>query len=504
MAKDELHELIHSLIPAEKRYFKLHAARSGKGASSSYFLLFNLLDQMPIFDKAKIQTVFNWKHFGTNYASRKKYLYNLILDCLENYRVDHTAYQKIERKIRHIRLLISRGLFEHAYRRIKQAKKLAQKFHHPILIYQLTKLERELIGQGKVGSFKTETLVHKHAEIQDSLEQLRILAKLNEIRYRFFAIKNQFGSTVNPEQEELIQQLVTHPVLEQVKDHYGLTTHYCLSRIKSQYAYMQGNFAEALAHCQQFHLRWKDATAIIPEYESLYLSSVHNYLNMCLFEGNFEEGKPLLQSLRNFHPKNDKYKVTRFESLAVFQLVWRSTFRESAADSMEEVFEGLRHFEDKLNLGFTQNIYCLLSVNYFLDEDFQAALQWVHKMMELNSRSGIVQFRRMGHLFYLMIHYELGNFDLLGFQIRNYTQQVKGKELYRFETLFLNHMGQLINLPTSAHAAQFQHFATKLALLFEDPNEVTVFSFFNFLPWAKAKSTGRPVRQLIWEENGQV
>ncbi|HKK39540.1 MAG TPA: hypothetical protein VJ949_08985, partial [Cryomorphaceae bacterium] len=53
-ASNQVHELIHSMTPAEKRYFKLYAERHSGNSKNNYHLLFQAIEDQDEYDEESI------------------------------------------------------------------------------------------------------------------------------------------------------------------------------------------------------------------------------------------------------------------------------------------------------------------------------------------------------------------------------------------------------------------------------------------------------------------
>ena len=85
ISKDNLHEFIHSLTPTEKRFFKRHLA-SRKEESNDYLHLFDILNEMKIYDKEQLKIRSSQFNFHKNIEVKKHYLFEVLLESMRHYR----------------------------------------------------------------------------------------------------------------------------------------------------------------------------------------------------------------------------------------------------------------------------------------------------------------------------------------------------------------------------------------------------------------------------------
>ena len=71
ISKDNLYEFIHSLTPTEKRFFKRHLA-SRKEESNDYSHLFDVFNEMKIYDKEQLKNRTSQFNFHKNIEVKKR------------------------------------------------------------------------------------------------------------------------------------------------------------------------------------------------------------------------------------------------------------------------------------------------------------------------------------------------------------------------------------------------------------------------------------------------
>ena len=143
-SKDLLFELIKSLSASEKRYFKRFSKLQGD-SENEYLDLFQKIDKQKkyneplLLDKLKNQT------FAKNISSGKHYLYQLILKSLRAYHAEKKALFQVNDLVQDIYILMEKNLVLQANKRIKKAKKIADKYQLNIPKLGILLLERNLI-----------------------------------------------------------------------------------------------------------------------------------------------------------------------------------------------------------------------------------------------------------------------------------------------------------------------------------------------------------------------
>jgi len=138
-----LFELIQSLTKAEKRYFKLFSSLHRE--NNNYIKLFNAIHQQKKYDESELLLLFKDEAFVRQFSVAKNYLINLIVKSLRIHH--HKAKKSIELNdyLSEIEILYWKGLYKLAFKRLKQARKIAIKYEILPYLLLLNHWHRKLI-----------------------------------------------------------------------------------------------------------------------------------------------------------------------------------------------------------------------------------------------------------------------------------------------------------------------------------------------------------------------
>lgn len=106
-----LFELIKSLTPEEKRYFKLSAKY---GQEKNYLKVFNIIDKQTVYDEKEIRKKYAAESWVKNFSATKNYLYELILKNLETGNSKTSFKRVILSGLAQIEILFQKALYEQA------------------------------------------------------------------------------------------------------------------------------------------------------------------------------------------------------------------------------------------------------------------------------------------------------------------------------------------------------------------------------------------------------
>jgi len=123
----ELFELVKTMTPSEKRYFKLFASLHTVGNENKYMKLFDLMEQMEDYDEDALVVGVNDKG-GVTFSKLKKYLYDLILKAMRNFNFDKNGTHQLTSAIDDVSILFNKGLYLQAQKAILKAQKVIKEF----------------------------------------------------------------------------------------------------------------------------------------------------------------------------------------------------------------------------------------------------------------------------------------------------------------------------------------------------------------------------------------
>ena len=109
--KTSLFNLVKSLTPAEKRYFKLFAGLHGK-KEKLYILLFNAIDKQKVYNEKALQNKFCDSRNSSNFSMIKSYLYAQIIAALKAYSSYKDYESELNDELETYKILRQKGLSE--------------------------------------------------------------------------------------------------------------------------------------------------------------------------------------------------------------------------------------------------------------------------------------------------------------------------------------------------------------------------------------------------------
>ena len=121
--QEAVFELVHAMSKAEKRNFKLFAARHSANQGAKFIALFDALDALDEYDEEKVLKKSGIKK--EQLPNMKSYLYRQILVSVRLLNVQHIGVMEIRQMIDFARILYDKSMFRQVLQMLDRAKTMA-------------------------------------------------------------------------------------------------------------------------------------------------------------------------------------------------------------------------------------------------------------------------------------------------------------------------------------------------------------------------------------------
>lgn len=492
----ELFDLIKALSKSEKRFFKLSS--SLQAGEKNYLKIFDAIDKQKEYNEEAIKEYFKDEVFVKHFPSEKNHLYKLILKSLRAYHSDNSVSSILKQEIKNIEILYKKALYPECNKFLNRAKKMAiahEKFYY---LFELLNWEKLLLEEAyEAGEFTKDldALIH---EENDVIEKLRNLAAYHvlysKINYVF-----RSGGYVRSEVDRALVKEISHHHLIQGKDT-------ALSRRAATICYyIQGfcaranvDYDTALTKFSKVKEILDDNPLIRKDLPKRYIRTLSNILALQIDTGRIDEAFEMISSMRSFHKKahfsTEDIGIMVFKStyLAELRIYEKKGEFEKAIKIVDEIEAGLEQYAGKINKEQELLFMVTIASVFFGAGKYRESLMWINKVLndnETNLRQDIYSYAR---LFNLVIHFELGNYDLLEYIIKSTSRFLsKRHRNHELEMTILNYMRQLSRVAEKPEELEvFKAFKKELDTFIHNESNQIIFEFFNFPVWISSKLKG--------------
>lgn len=502
----ELFDLIRSLTKSEKRFFKLQS--SLQSGEKNYLRIFDAIDQQEVYDEQAIKERFAGERFVRHFPSEKNHLYKLILKALRIYHADSSISGVLKQHVNNIEVLYNKALFKEANKVLQRAKRAAREHERFYIWAELLTWEKILLEEAyQTGNFSrdVDALVEEEEMV---MRKLQNLAAYNVLYAQINYVFRSGGYVRTDEERQLVERISDHPLIK------GKNT--ALSdRASTICHYTQGFCYWAKRDWATANIKFKRVREILDGNPKLRKDLAKRYVRTLyyLIQCEIERGDRdrVLEDIGKLEALADEPGFKDVDMrLLLFSNGYLSRLRyldrtgdfEAAVALEPTVEEGMAQWGDQLSKEHELEFYFLLSTVNFGAGKFSRSLYWLNLVLndtEPTLRQDIFTYAR---LFNLVVHYELGNFELLEYVARSTRRYLsKRNRAYGVEAELIDHVRKLARKNTAQVEQElFVSLRGRLHELMEDPNESTVLKYFNIKAWVDSKVEGLPFARIVRQQ----
>jgi hypothetical protein len=502
MDADPLFQLIKSLTKNEKTYFRKWVAGFTPDRSPGYMQLFDAILERDDPDEQVLRKTFSSGRSAAHYATLKQYLYDKLLDALHQYQKDQHLPDKAEAFKREAELLIRRELHGPGLERLNKARKLGYKLEYYSFLIDVLRLENHTLGLFKLN----EGVARKKAINQEIRQLLHYLEQEQfyfEIYDQLFTYGRKEPALRHPEELEQITRQLQEKELSDPDILHSLRSKHLYYGIHITYHTLIGDYEQAYRFNKEILAIWAQYPLLKKARLKQYLLLYMNYLNRCYLLKKVPEFRAGIEQLRAVRASDAGLRHFIQVRLALFALL----YHEMSGDFDD--FETTRHMAGEA-LALSQRseitteqrlILYNLAYQLFLQSRYSDALDACLAFEQLGAKTDIQDYlRRSNQLLKLLLHFELGDYQLLENTWRNHYQQLqKTGQLFAFEELFILMIRDFARV---AHEYRpqldYEHYIKAFTELKADPQEGKTFEYLDVVSWLRARAVNRAMRDVIY------
>ena len=496
MSSFALFELISSLTMSEKRYFKLFSSRHVIGDSNDYVHLFDAIDRQHAYSEVTLKKA----SFVKNLSQEKNYLYRLILKSLNAYHSSLNNKSKIFEYLKQVEILFHKGLYEHALKIVKKAKKIAfdnDLFNHELIIHEIEAeiLSKQLLYNNALLNF----------DRHDKLLDISInFSSIQKIAFSSYENGLMLGEVRSDSDMDVMRGFV---LTEEIKDDKLVLSSraemYRLSVLLAYY-YMVKDEKKMLLYSEKLTAHYRLNPSLI-EYSTMgYVFSIASHIRALIQNNKTEKAWEEIEVLENLENElninnsiNLQARVFIYSLNLRIELYMLFNKHDKCAEWIKNNKNELVKFESFISKPFLYECYFLMAKHYFVTGDYKKALLYSNKIIndiDFKLRADILSEIR---LLNLLIHFELNNDFTLKYLTKNTLNYLKSKKrFYKLEDELIRFMKHQQKSKTGLLENDLIQLKEQMRFWKTQEFESTPFKKFDFGLWAEAKLKNKFISQL--------
>ncbi|MGQ0827490.1 MAG: hypothetical protein ACT4ON_03740 [Bacteroidota bacterium] len=500
---EDLFDLIKSLSPNEKRYFTINASRHVIGEKNNYIRLFEMIDKQKAYNEEVIKNYFKGEVFIKQMTFTKNYLYNLILKSLNSYHTELSIDSQIKELLRNVEILYSKTLYKQCSKVLARAKELAYSYEKHVQILEILVWENNIAD---VVYRDNDTLKkineNYYQEFETILNTLKSIRKYQKLVDEIYLTLLEEGQFRNKTKMKKLDEVFQKAQLNEKEADLSFDAKRFLYSARSLYYEQSLDPANYHLYTTKLAKLFESSPKQIQKHTGNYVNALNNLVMSCKVLKKYDEAVDYIKKMRKIAlaiSKNSEINKRIFERSYCLELdvnIGRGHFEKNTA-LIKEIEAGFNLYKvGDLYKGLLQFD---IAYSYFGMGAFNKALMWLNKVLNTTALEFRPDIFCNAQLFNLIIHFELGNKDLLEYIVKStYRFLYKKESLYKFEVIMLQYIKKSALADTPKKMIElFKSLKQELLPLLKDPYEKRILLSFDYISWLESKIEKRSFADCV-------
>lgn len=502
---EALYELIHSLTKNEKRYFKLYCSGLSGRDGSNYLLLFEALERQKEYDGEALKKTLKKPSLVKNLSSEKNYLFNLILDSLLVYHKEQPEH-RMRIMMSKAQLLFDKSLEKPGLKLLAAAKKFAQAYENRNMVL-------DILQQERAHNFNKVDVDELRAGLEEEQKLVNELMNINGYNILLTNLIRCSKDTVysrDASKREKLDMIMSHELLRDERLALSLVARILFHHTWAYYYHLVKERSKVIDANKNILLLLEANPAYTSVNLNDYLSVLSNMLSDAISVRSKSNVLFVIAKLEAF-PEVFREYISPVVRDNHYQLFMESSVKANAwlgeFDNTTQLVPQLKALLDDERLvrpHRRQNISFYTAYALFAKGQYKDALRWLQELADVPQVYAAYIYYLQGMFLRLMIHYELGNEDVLQQQSQSLRQLLtREQKLHRTEQELLSFFNRLSEATSQKEAKHlFNEMLQLLDTLHANEFEFPIINALMFvLHWVKAKALDRSLDKVVQEHH---
>lgn len=486
--RSDLHQLIHSTTPSERRYFRMYANMQEPNGEWNYLKLFDAVLAQKEYDEPGIKRLFADTKIAQNLAVEKHYLYMQLLKVLQQFHTRKRKEWQARELMNGVILLMERELNEPAWNLLKRLKRAAARHGLEMLSLQAHFLERRLIKRRNRKLLEKDLAVLQEEGTQ-VLGRLAEEMKMHDLYGQYSAELHKSHIKRKESSNEVLDRILMESQVLSPGPDASFQTRTLRLQILAGIAHQQKRVEDAYRYFRENKELWEEFPHRIAAFPLRFLKVLGNFLSAAR---DLERGEEFLEVLAQIKGIRVKYRLQEISGVSR-ELLYEMLFYgdggdiEKARTTALELEAMLDKGQEAFSLNWLMPAAFNLCAVFFLSGELKKSLRWSQFIERLEATDKRQTLQQIAFIFQLLIHYELGNLDLLEYMVRNTKNRFKKRnQLYQFEFVVLKTLKGLLK---AVDTAETNALLTGLKVTLENSFSSTMTGREEVLIWVGSRLT---------------
>lgn len=449
--------------------------------------LFSLVDKDKITDDRELKQRFQEEYSNALFHPTVNYLYNFILTTLVQIKINQDKEMGLYQKLMMAKVLEEKKLINEYYEILQQLEKESNELHNYNLLLTIQRMELNHLRTNDFKDISEQKLLRKQNRANESLKILRQINEQSSL-YELLLLRMQ---KTDSKLSEAHQQFFTDLIVSEIS---------LVSSLNKDVFEIQKLHQLFQAHYLIYVGDYKSALNSFIELDELFNNNKQQWNSPPMYYVRVLEG--VLESLNGIKAYDkmqyflEKLKLLDYPSvsfqteIACIRFVYTVTPHlndkqyTKCLKVIEQFEEELISKKDILTPYRYLQLSLYLSIIYFHNKDLSKARRSITRIINSNSYVDLSLFRPI-QIINLIIHYELGNIDIITSRIRSIKRSNKLKKTNsNLENILFHFLGVNLISKTSVKNEKLRERIHKEFIDIESDNEYKrIFSYFDLKSW---------------------
>jgi hypothetical protein len=497
---DKLFRLVKAMTMSEKRYFIVWAqAENDRGAR--YMQLFDGYDrQKTLNDDKLVSKIYPGESAnGSKYAALKAYLFDQILKGLQAFDENSSVDFELRHLIQSVAVLFRRGLYLECWELLTKGRRIAIRHENFPTLLEILRWEKHLAYTlGDVDLLAREIQRIDYEE-DTCLKQLDNLAKYRRLFLRFWTSVKTEAAARHQVRLEKLHRLADDSLLKNVDEAFSHRARVLFFRSKTIYHYLTIEHLEFYETSVQLISLQESKPWFLKESLAEYIAALSNFWLACGLLKKYDEVATTLEKLRSLKPitRDDRVKIQRQYFSGIFNLcVFTGNFEQGKLEIARleaEMDETDRPFFSSASFQF---IFFSIA---FGCADFERAIDFINHLLSAPKSVARQDLQSLARILNLIVHFEIGNLEHVDSLLRSSSRYLRSKNrLFKLEKTFIEFMGALTRAATKEEQKQL-FLKEKQAISAHSKTQVgqILMQYFDLESWLDSKISENTFAEVV-------
>jgi len=505
--KDSTFQLIKTLTKAEKRNFRLYAKHRHTSGDLKFVQLFDAMDKLSEYDEEqllkKVPSIFKGQ-----LSNQKAHLYKVLLSSLRNLNKDNPDIQ-VRENIDYARLLYNKGLYMQSLKILDKTKVLAAKSYFTTLHLEVVEFEKEIESRYITRSIG-ERAENLSAESNGLISEITSSNQLSNFALSLYDKYLKEGFVKSESDYERMHDFFVYNLPKFKFDELDFFSRLYLYQSHVWYHLIIQDFKMCFKYAQKWVDLFEQNPNMIDIDPDMYLKGLHNLLNALHHVGT-EHHHRFLDALNKMEDFNENRKGHLNENSELLSFLYLEGNRinnffmtgefSKGIDMIPYWEERMAHFADRLDPYRVLVFYYKFASLLFGAGRNKEAIRFLNKIMSFGDQKLREDIHVYSRMLMLISHFELGNDDLLEYQIKSvYRYLAKTKDMGEVHKEILQFLRSTPGMTKRDLKIEFQKLLVKLKVIRDHPYDKRPFLYLDIISWLESRIEGISVEQVIREK----